>query len=303
MTENSSRYMLIVSHTAREEALQATEHTIRFLLDHNINPVMSKKDLRSFRQHSLTENILQLKRDVDLQEIELAIALGGDGTILRAAETVRPVSCPIVTVNLGHVGFLAEMESQALSCTLEHILRGEYEVEERFTLEVSLFQDKKLIASNWAVNEVTVERRVQMVELSIGVDGHPLSTFGCDGVAIATPTGSTAYAFSAGGPVVWPNVEAILVVPIAAHALFSRPLVVNPDSTVEIQLSDRSQKAVLWCDGRRKTLLQENARVRIQASKTPLRLARMYSGVFTERLVRKFQLPVTGWREQTSGDR
>jgi NAD+ kinase len=155
------------------------------------------------------------------------------------------------------------------------------------------------VHTDWALNEVTVEKaaRERMLEVVIEVDGRPLSSFGCDGVVVATPTGSTAYAFSAGGPIVWPGLDAILCVPVAAHALFARPVVVQPESVVAVELLRRNgAKGVLWCDGRRSVELEGGARVEIVRSPAPVRLARLHRIGFTDRLVRKFDLPVVGWR-------
>jgi NAD+ kinase len=129
------------------------------------------------------------------------------------------------------------------------------------------------------------------------VDGRPVTEFGCDGVVLATPTGSTAYAFSAGGPVVWPEVEALLLVPICAHALFARPLVVAPTSVPAVELLPPGD-GVLWCDGRRSVSLPVGSRVEVRRSDLPVRLARFARPPFTDRLVAKFELPVYGWRGQ-----
>ncbi len=145
-------------------------------------------------------------------------------------------------MNLGHVGFLAEAEPDGLTQTVDSLLAGEYRVEERMTLDVVARENGTQIARTWALNEVTVEKaaRERMIEVVIEVDDRPLSRWGCDGVVCATPTGSTAYAFSAGGPVVWPEVEALLMVPLAAHALFARPLVVSPQSVLAVELVHES---------------------------------------------------------------
>lgn len=136
-----------------------------------------------------------------------------------------------------------------------------------------------------------------MIEVVISIDSRPLSTFGCDGVLMSTPTGSTAYSFSAGGPVVWPEVEALIMVPLSAHALFARPFVVGPNSTLEVELLTRTAAAgVLWCDGRRTFDLVPGSRVVARRSGVPVRLAHIHNGPFTDRLVKKFSLPVTGWR-------
>jgi NAD+ kinase len=229
---------------------------------------------------------------------EVALVLGGDGTLLRAAETARPVGVPLLGVNLGHVGFLAEAEQESLNEALRAVIDGNYEIEERMTLDTVALVAGEEIARSWALNEVSVEksRRERMLEVVLEVDRRPVSAFGCDGVLCATPTGSTAYAFSAGGPIVWPQVEALLVVPSNAHALFARPMVVSPDSHVAIEVTPTGTPAVLDCDGRRTAALPPGARVEVARGNTPVRLVRLDGRPFADRLVRKFDLPIRGWR-------
>jgi NAD+ kinase len=197
------------------------------------------------------------------------------------------------------VGFLAEAEPDRIDDTVDRVVARDYTVEERMTLDVTVTVDGAVVARNWAVNEASVEKasRERMLEVVVEVDGRPLSRWGCDGVVLATPTGSTAYAFSAGGPVVWPEVAALLMVPISAHALFSRPLVVAPDSVLAVEVLPRSDGAgVLWCDGRRAAELPSGARIEARRGDLPVRLARLHTAPFTDRLVAKFDLPVMGWR-------
>jgi NAD+ kinase len=228
---------------------------------------------------------------------ELVMVLGGDGTLLRGAELARGTGAALLGVNLGHVGFLAEAEEEDLAGVVERLVARTYAVEERMTLEVSVLRDGATHARSWAVNDVSVEKRSRqrMIELVVEVDGRPLSRWGCDGVVCATPTGSTAYAFSAGGPVVWPEVEALLMVPLSAHALFARPLVLAPTSVLAVELVPGTPAGVLWCDGRRTVDLEPGDRVEVRKGSEPIRLARIHQGVFTDRLVRKFDLPVEGW--------
>jgi NAD+ kinase len=229
---------------------------------------------------------------------EIVVALGGDGTLLRAAELARPAKVPLLGINLGRVGFLAEAETEDLDRAMREVVERSYTVDERLTLDVTAELDGRVVVSSWALNEVSVEKaaRAQMLELRVDVDGRPLSRYGCDGVVCATPTGSTAYAFSAGGPVVWPEVEALLLVPISAHALFSRPLVTSPTSTIDITVDPYTALAVLCCDGRRVYDVPPGALVRVRRGDLPVRVVRLRPRPFTDRLVAKFELPVEGWR-------
>jgi NAD+ kinase len=229
---------------------------------------------------------------------ELVCVLGGDGTILRGAELSRGSGVPLLGVNLGHVGFLAEAEREDLEHTVAVVRDRSYTVEERMTLDIEVHDGDELVTRTWALNEASVEKaaRERMLEIMVEVDGRPLSRWGCDGVVCATPTGSTAYAFSAGGPVVWPEVEALLLVPISAHALFSRPLVTAPTSTFSITVDPYTTFAVLCCDGRRVYDLPPGTRVTVRRGDLPVRIVRLRPRPFTDRLVAKFALPVEGWR-------
>jgi NAD+ kinase len=229
---------------------------------------------------------------------EVVLVLGGDGTLLRAAEMARPVGVPLLGVNLGRVGFLAEAEQESLDAALDAIVEGAYSVEERMTIDAVARSNGHVLVRSWALNEATVEKssRERILEVVLEVDGRPVSAFGCDGVLCATPTGSTAYAFSAGGPLVWPQVEALLLVPSNAHALFARPMVIAPDSQVAIEIDPAGPSAVLECDGRRTVTLPPGARVELARGLIPVRMVRLDGQPFADRLVRKFDLPVRGWR-------
>ena len=229
---------------------------------------------------------------------ELIVVLGGDGTLLRAAELARPCGVPLLGVNFGRVGFLAEADRGSLDAVMHAIVDGDYLVDERMTVEVTARLNGSTLVRTWALNEASVEksRRERLLDVVLEVDRRPVSGFGCDGVLCATPTGSTAYAFSAGGPVVWPDVDALVVVPSNAHALFARPLVVSPDSVVAVEVDPHGHPAVLCCDGRRTFALPAGARIEVVRGATPIRLVRLHDRPFTDRLVRKFELPVQGWR-------
>jgi NAD+ kinase len=237
-------------------------------------------------------------------ETEAVLVLGGDGTLLRAADLARAAQVPLLGVNLGHVGFLAEAEQESLDEALAALVDKNYQVEERMTVDAAVRVDGEIVARTWALNEAVVEKgsRERILEVVLEVDGRPVSAFGCDGVICATPTGSTAYAFSAGGPLIWPQVEALLLAPSNAHALFARPMVISPDSEVAIEIAASGPPAVLDCDGRRTFVLPPGARVELTRGKDPVRMVRLAAQPFADRLVRKFDLPVRGWRGAPDGD-
>jgi NAD+ kinase len=292
------RRVLLLAHTGREDAREVARAFVKALWSNE------------FRVRALAAEAADLGLDNDELEIaddeataaddcELAIVIGGDGTILRAAEITHGHGTPLLGVNLGHVGFLAEAEPDAVESTIGAIVERHYTSEERLTIDVSVFRDGELVNSTFALNEASVEKaaRERMLEVVVEIDGRPLSRFGCDGVVCATPTGSTAYNFSAGGPVVWPSVEALLLVPISAHALFARPLVVAPSSVLAVEVLARTEGAgVLWCDGRRTVDLPPGARIEVRRGAHPVRFVRLHEAPFTDRLVAKFGLPVQGWR-------
>jgi NAD+ kinase len=298
------RHLLVVAHTGRPDSLDAGVQVCRQLIAAGLVPVVSQDERADLLAAAPDlEPLHLLDVDVAKTELELVIVLGGDGTILRAAELARGCNAPLLGVNLGHVGFLAEADREDLTATVDRALARDYAVEERLTLAVRVKDvDGEVIWESWALNDASVEKasRERSLEVAIEVDGRPLSTFGCDGVVMSTPTGSTAYSFSAGGPVVWPSVEALLMVPLSAHALFARPLVVGPDSSLAVELLQRSVgSGVVWCDGRRTFDLPSGSRVIARKSPIPVRLARLSMGPFTDRLVNKFALPVAGWRGPT----
>ncbi|EOM78474.1 NAD kinase [Rhodococcus rhodnii] len=229
---------------------------------------------------------------------EMVLVLGGDGTFLRAAEMARAAAVPVLGINLGHIGFLAEAEADHLGDALGQVVRGEYRLEQRMTLDVAVRVDDVVVDTGWALNEASLENssRLGVLEVVLEVDGRPVSSFGCDGVLVASPTGSTAYAFSAGGPIVWPELEALLVVPSNAHALFARPLVTSPESVIAVETLRGSHDGLVFCDGRRTLELPAGGRLEVVRSAHPMQWVRLDSAPFADRMVRKFDLPVTGWR-------
>jgi len=285
-----ARSVILVLHPSRPEAHEWARRVVKDLISRHIEVLTSSEvDI----QGVVKKTELELKKSVG--NCELVLVLGGDGTILRGAEIAHSSDVPVLGVNLGHVGFLAQINRPTIDLLVEAIDLKKYKTERRMTLAYKIERNGALVGEGWALNEVAVERNTEsMIELFVQIDGRPLSRWGCDGVICATPTGSTAYAFSAGGPVVWPDVEALVLLPLAAHALFSDPMVVSPES--EIAIDVESDTGVISADGLRKFQLSAGDRVLLTSEKTFVSLAHLEDIAFTDRLVAKFKLPVDGWR-------
>ena len=291
-----AREVLLVLHTGHPENLRTAEQVGHQLADAGIGVRVLAAEATHL-DAALCDHQMPIGPQA-AAGAELIVVLGGDGTLLRAAELARPCGVPLLGVNFGRVGFLAEADRGSLDAVMHAIVDGDYLVDERMTVEVTARLNGSTLARTWALNEASVEKskRERLLDVVLEVDRRPVSGFGCDGVLCATPTGSTAYAFSAGGPVVWPDVDALVVVPSNAHALFARPLVVSPDSVVAVEVDPHGHPAVLCCDGRRTFDLPAGARIEVVRGATPIRLVRLHDRPFTDRLVRKFELPVQGWR-------
>ena len=292
------RRILLLVHPTRRDAQELADVVAKRLLAAGVQPVALAADVHGTPMGDCDALLMADPAD-PAAGCELVLILGGDGSILRGAELSRGTGVPILGINLGHVGFLAEADPEEIGTTVDRIVAGDYLVEERLALQVRALRGGEQVFSSWALNEVTVEKasRERMIELTVEIDGRPLSTWGCDGLVMATPTGSTAYAFSAGGPIVWPDVEALLLVPISAHALFARPVVVGPASRLAVEILPHvDAQGVVWCDGRRAVDLPSGARIEVERAVEPVRLARLRQALFIDRLVDKFHLDVHGWR-------
>jgi NAD+ kinase len=292
----TAREVLLVVHTGRNDTRQAAAKIAGWFSDAGIKLRVLEREAPELDQSPYQRVVPAGTKAAE--GAELVFVLGGDGTLLRAAELAWPAEVPMLAVNMGRVGFLTEANPDALEEAVSQVIEQRYEVVNRMTVDVRATLGDRELARTWALNEASVEKssRERILDVRIEVDNRPVSSFGCDGVLCATPTGSTAYAFSAGGPVVWPDVQALLVVPSNAHAMFARPLVVSPKSRIAVEVDPSGHPAVLCCDGRRTFVLPPGARVEVVGGKIPARLVKLRPGPFTDRLVEKFELPIQGWR-------
>jgi NAD+ kinase len=302
VTNSPEREVLLVLHTGRQTNLDTAAKVISWFRSAGVQVRVLADEANDLGPTGY-DSVVPFG-PAAAEGTELVFVLGGDGTLLRAAELAHPAGVPVLGVNLGRVGFLAEADSDALEETVADIVAREYQVEERMTVDVTVTHAGRVVASTWALNEASVEKSTRggVLDVGIEVDGRAVTAFGGDGVLCATPTGSTAYAFSSGGPVLWPDVRALLIVPNNAHAMFSRPLVLSPTSVVTLEVDPDGHPAVLCCDGRRYFDVPAGARVQVVDGAVPVRLARLRANTFTERLVRKFELPARGWRNRRDRD-
>ena len=272
---SNQRAILLLVNASREEAKGAAETISKILVAAGIK--------------------IYTPVDSDIAHVEVVLVLGGDGTILRGAEFALKGNIPLLGINLGHVGFMAEVEAFTFEKVAQAVIDKDYVLDPRMLLTFQVKRGKNIIDQGWALNEISIERKsTTMAELFVQIDDRPLSRWGCDGIICATPTGSTAYAFSAGGPVLWPEVQAMVLLPIAAHALFAKPMVIAPTSTIGITIE--SSDASLSADALRKIELEKNDHIEITKNSNQVMLAHLKSTIFTDRLVAKFKLPIEGWR-------
>lgn len=299
-----ARQILLVAHSGRAEITETARRVAEICARAGIALRLLENEVDVDRVQSLSAGpdrpVISVVPEGPgaASDCEMVIVLGGDGSFLRAAELAQSADVPVLGINLGRIGFLAEAEAEHLESAMDQVVRREYRIEHRMTLDVVVRVEDRIVQRGWALNEASIENRSRLgvLEVVLEVDGRPVSAFGCDGVLIATPTGSTAYAFSAGGPVVWPELEALLVIPSNAHALFARPLVTSPESIIAVETVADSHDGLVFCDGRRTLELPAGGRVEVVRGKDPIRWVRLDSAPFADRMVTKFELPVTGWR-------
>lgn len=224
--------------------------------------------------------------------LDVVVVLGGDGTFLRAAYMARDPQVPLLGVNLGRLGFLSEVELDDLGAALDRVVDGDYDVEERMTLAVEV-QDASgtVIGGSWALNEASVERTQsqRLVVLDVFIGATRLAGIPCDAVICSTPTGSTAYAFSARGPVLSPLVEAILLVPVAPHTLFDRTIVIDPRELLLVRPADGND-CVVALDGRESICVPPGGAVVVTRGETGVRMVRLAPFDFYARVREKFRL-------------
>ena len=259
----------IISKINDDSVKDSLNSVVKHLDSKNIKYFLDKNSSILLKNTVFT-NINTIKKECDI-----AFIIGGDGTLLRAAQDLSTSNIPICGINRGRLGFLVDISPDHIEENLEHILSGNYSVDERISWIGSGIRNGKEISKNISFNDVVIHSRdaVRMIEMETTLDGEKLYTVNADGLVVSTPTGSTAYSLSTGGPILQPTMEALVMVPICPHLLSNRPIVISMDSLVEIKLSEKSHtNASVTFDGQTNIPIEANDIIRISKSKIVLKL-------------------------------
>lgn len=279
-----------VVHGGRPEAMATAARAAQHLHAAGVGVDLADSDLDEVPTWPGTEVVPHAQF---ADRIAVAVSFGGDGTFLRAAHRCRDAGVPVVGVNHGRVGFLAEVEPDTVEQAVDALVAGGWRVEERMTIDAEVrAPDGTTLATAWALNDVSVEKtaRQRLLLMRVQVGDEPFAEVPADAIVLSTPTGSTAYALSAGGPILSPRVEATLVVPVAPHSLFDRTLVVAPDEVVRVDVLPDQAPAVLSVDGRDPVHVPAGGAVLARGGARPVRLVRLDPPDFYRLVRRKFSL-------------
>ncbi len=275
----------IFGNTLRSETIREVKHIIEFLQMHNVNIVLSHE----LRHEAFGREFSSLEDYVAHTEgeIDFALSVGGDGTFLTTASLVGHLDIPILGINCGHLGYLAEVHIDNVHAVLDQLIHNNYTIEQRRVLEVTCQQDGK-IAAPYALNEVALLKSglSSMITVEVTLNGEFLHNYKADGLLIATPTGSTAYNLSVGGPLLDPHLHAIVLSPVATHSLNIRPLVVLDDSKIDVKITSRNGTYLLSVDGRSQVLNQD-MQLHVELSQRTIKLVRINGQTFMQSLKEK----------------
>ena len=251
-----------VSATLRALCDCLEQHNVRILLDESLADILPQSP------HALVE------RDTLARTCDLAIVVGGDGTLLNAARSLAESDIAVLGVNLGRLGFLVDVSPEDMQRQLDKVLSGQFSEAHRTLLHMTVIRDGEVLSQSSALNDAVVHKKdiARLIELDTYIDGHFLNTNRSDGLIVSTPTGSTAYALSGGGPILHPRLEAITLVPICPHTLSNRPIVIDDDSVIEIIIHKGTLEATVSCDGQVDQSLQADDLITVRRHDHTLRL-------------------------------
>jgi NAD+ kinase len=257
----------------------AKKHDVELVLEKEFNSIISDKNS--------SNKIFVNHKDLD-RTYDLMITIGGDGTLLRSITYVRDLGIPIMGINTGRLGFLATLKQEMLHSELNKILFGEYDIKERSLLEVSANNKTNFSDFNYALNEVSVGRKntTSMIEIKTVLDSEYLNTYWADGLIISTPTGSTGYSLSCGGPIMSPSSQTFSITPIAPHNLNARPLIISDETIIELSVKGREESHLLSLDSKIISL-ENNTVIKIKKASFKIKLASLQNNSFYKTLRNK----------------
>jgi NAD+ kinase len=275
----------LVPHRDRAEARELAEQVVSWFEAQGVKVRIPESDAVGFER-------LAVPVDEFAGGLDLAVSLGGDGTMLRTVDLAYEAGVPVLGVNVGQLGYLAEVEPGDLDAALERLLAGDYAVADRMMLQVTIESDGPAAGRWWALNEAVLEKPHpgRLARLDVFINGAFFTSYAADGVIVATPTGSTAYSFSARGPIVSPRVRCLLLTPVSPHMLFDRSLVLDAEEELALSIGE-NQHVLLTIDGRERGVLEPGDMVRCTGGPRPARVVTFGPRDFHQILKAKFGLP------------
>ncbi len=277
--------VLICPNADRDIGLAVTEKINTIFLSHGVQTAICP--FFDGENHSLPEKFRYAELEKEANCADLAVCLGGDGTILRTARVVAEKGIPIIGVNMGSVGFMAELEPDDIE-QIENVLTGNYRTEKRIMLSAEIYRDGVKLLSDFALNDIVIKGDSKVISLEIFGDDEPITSFSGDGTVISTPTGSTAYSMAAGGPIVEPDARNIIITPICAHVLAARSFVLAPERTVSVVFNGKKNNpSTVAVDGRDVFHMEKNDVLKVHVSDTETHFIRITHTGFYKKVYKK----------------
>jgi len=274
MAQSSIKRIGVIVKPHQPDALETLCRLTTWLSEHGITLVGPTEVERETIEHRTGCTIDVVHESELARQVDLMLVLGGDGTMIATSRMIGDVRVPVIGVNYGGLGYLAEFPLEELFPALESILAGQYQVQQRLMLTVELWRGEELVARNRVLNDVVVTKSAlaRIIEIEAYLNEQFVNLFRADGLIVATPTGSTAYNLSAGGPIIYPSMNAVVITPICPFTLSNRPIVVPDDSMIEVRLMTKNEEVALTLDGQVGVPLQAGDRAVIRKSKTAFNL-------------------------------
>ncbi|NLJ74934.1 MAG: NAD(+)/NADH kinase [Firmicutes bacterium] len=276
----------IIPHTEKPAAISLAEELIEFFLERQIQVCFEEETAQIL-------GVPQLARQIPLKELDVVIVLGGDGALLNAARLTSQVDVPVLGVNVGHLGFLTELEVDGVFPAMEKLISGDYYIEERMLIEGRVIRKGKQVAVCSALNDLVMTRGTfaRIINISTYIDDQHVTDYVADGIIVSTPTGSTAYSLSAGGPIIEPLLECICITPICPHSLSSRSVLARPTASVSLHLGETREEVMLTIDGQQGFPLKSGDRVEIRRADKTAKFVKLSGRAFFEILHSRLKMP------------